>query len=99
MTKAHLGIVAAALGLISYARAQGIDLGSPGRELLAAIERERPGTIAGFDAICPEPASVGKSVKDRNHRFLNRIRKGPKVPSIEEIQAHTKLVHHAKRLG
>lgn len=99
MTSAHLGVVAAALGLISYARAHRIDLGAPGRELLAAIEVAMPGTVSGFDAICPEPKSVPKRVKNRNDRLLNGIRQGVEVASVDKIEAHPKLVDHAKRLG
>lgn len=99
MTEAHLDIVAAALGLISYTRAQGIDLGAPGRDLLIAIERAMPGTVAGFDAICPERRLVRKRVKVRKHRFLNGIRQRPKVAPVKKVQGHTKPVDQPKGLG
>jgi hypothetical protein len=98
MTEAHLGIVAAALGLVSHLRAQGIDMGAPGRELLAEIDRAMPGTIAGFNAICPERRSVPKRVKLRNNPLLHVIRQRLKVAPIKKVEADSKAVDQAKRL-
>lgn len=102
MGKSALPVVSAALGLISYARAHRIDLGTPGAELLSAIESVMPGTVEGFDAICPKPKSgrrLPKLRKLRGDRFLNGIWQGPKVSPIKKVQGHTELVDHAEGRG
>lgn len=95
MSKSALPVVAAALGLISYARAHRIDLGAPGAELLAAIDKMMPGTVAGFDAICPKPRSdvrLSKLPKLQNDRPLNVFVKGPQVSPVKKVQRDAVLV-------
>ena len=93
MDKALVTVVAAALGLISYARVHRIDLGAPGVELLRVIERVMPGTVAGFNLICLEGDALGFDLDElQDDTFPNVFVQAGKVAPVDEVQGQTKPI-------
>jgi hypothetical protein len=97
VSQALINVVAAALGLISHARIQRIDLGAPGDELLMEIERAVPGSVPALNAICPirSPLSVDDE-KLREDVFAKLRGQSVKMALVDEIQRKPKKVNESQ---